>query len=272
MDRFAVLGQPIAQSLSPQIHQAFAQQLGIALSYEKFDVAPDQFGEMLDRLYRAAYRGLNITAPHKLAALAGSAEKTPRAQLAGAANTLTRLPQGWAADNTDGEGLVRDLRDNNWLTVSGKRVLLLGAGGAARGVLKPLLDEHPAVLVVSSRTPWVVEKLAEEFKAHGPVKASTHVALKGDRFDLIINATSAGHQGLMPKLPAGLLKDNGACYDLSYGKAFEPFRNWALVQGANVVADGLGMLVEQAAASFELWHGKRPKAAPVIERLRREKN
>jgi shikimate dehydrogenase len=268
MDRFAVLGQPVVHSLSPQIHQGFARQFGLSLSYEKFTVDPPAFAETLERLHREGYRGLNVTLPHKLAALAAAAEKAPRAQLAGAANTLTRLPSGWRADNTDGEGLVRDLRDNNWLSLGGKRVLLLGAGGAARGALKPLLDERPALLVISSRTPWTVEKLAEEFKAHGTIRPSTHQALKGDRFDLIVNATSAGHEGLVPRLPAGLLIEGGACYDLSYGKAFEPFRNWALMQGARVVADGLGMLVEQAASAFELWHGRRPKTQPVIATVR----
>ncbi len=268
MDRFAVLGQPVAHSLSPQIHEGFAQQFGLALSYEKLEVAPEQLAGTLARLHAEGYRGLNITLPHKLAALAAAAEQTPRAQLAGAANALVRTGAGWRADNTDGEGLIRDLRGNHWLSLEGKRVLLLGAGGAARGVLKPLLDEHPAQLVISSRTPWVVEKLAEEFKAHGPVLPSTHLALKGDRFDLVINATSAGHDGRVPRLPADLLKDGGACYDLSYGRAFEPFRDWALAHGARVVADGLGMLVEQAAASFELWHGKRPRTQPVIGTLR----
>ena len=179
VDRFAVLGQPVAHSLSPQIHQGFAQQLGLSLSYEKLEVAPEQLADTLARLHTDGYRGLNITLPHKLAALAAAADRTPRAALAGAANTLVRQSAGWRADNTDGEGLVRDLRDNHWLSLGGKRVLLLGAGGAARGALKPLLDERPALLVISGRTPWTVEKLAEEFKAHGAILPSTHLALKG---------------------------------------------------------------------------------------------
>jgi shikimate dehydrogenase len=268
VDRFAVLGQPIAQSHSPQIHGWFAEQFGIQLSYEKLEVAPAELAETLAYLHRENYRGLNVTAPHKLAALAAAVAKTPRAELAGAANTLTREDAGWRADNTDGDALVRDLRDNHWLALAGKRVLLLGAGGAARGVLKPLLDERPASLVISSRTPWTVEKLAEQFKPHGPLRASTHIALKGEAFDVVINATSAGLAGTTPRLPAGLLADGGACYDLSYGKAFEPFRDWALMQGARVVADGVGMLVEQAAGAFALWHGRVPKTGPVIARLR----
>ncbi|MGH8441787.1 MAG: shikimate dehydrogenase [Nevskiaceae bacterium] len=268
MDRFAVIGQPVAHSLSPQIHEGFGQQLGISLSYEKIEVAAESFTESLARLHAEGYRGLNVTLPHKLAALAAATEVMPRARLAGAANVLTRLESGWRADNTDGDGLIRDLRDNHWLNPSGQRVLLLGAGGAARGVLKPLLDAQPAVLVISSRTPWNVEKLAEEFKSHGPIRPSTHVALKGEQFDLIINATSAGHEGAMPRLPDGVMKEGGACYDLSYGKAFEPFRDWALSHGARVVADGLGMLVEQAASSFEIWHGRRPPTAPMVGALR----
>jgi shikimate dehydrogenase len=269
MDRFAVLGQPIAQSQSPQIHTWFAEQFGLALSYEKIEVAPDALPGTLARLHAEGYLGLNVTAPHKMNALAAAAAGSPRAELAGAANTLTRDDNGWRADTTDGEALVRDLRDNHWLAITGRRVVLLGSGGAARSVLKALLDERPAALVVSGRTPWVVEKLAEQFKPHGPISASTNIALKGDRFDLIVNATSAGLVGEVPRLPAGILREGGACYDMCYGKAFEPFRDWALMQGARVVADGVGMLVEQAAASFEIWHGRRPKTAPVIERLRR---
>lgn len=268
MDRYAVLGQPIAHSLSPQIHGAFAEQAGAALSYEKIEVAPEALAERLAALHAQGYAGLNVTLPHKLAALAAAAEHTERAQLAGAANTLTRLDTGWRADNTDGEGLVRDLRVNLQWPIAGRRVLLLGAGGAARGVLKPLLDEKPALLVISSRTPWTVEKLAADFKAHGPLLPRTHMTLKGDRYDLVINATSVGHQGQVPRLPPGLLADGAACYDLNFGRAHAPLRDWARAQGAARIADGLGMLVEQAAASHALWRGARPPTAAIIARLR----
>ena len=267
MLRFAVIGQPVAHSLSPRIHAAFAQQLGIVLAYEALEVAPADLDATLKRLHAEGWRGLNITLPHKLAALAASKDLTERARLAGAVNTLTRANDGWSGDNTDGEGLVRDLARLN-VPVRGKRVLLLGAGGAARGALKPLLDEGPTELVITSRTPWVVEKLATEFKPHGAIRPSTHVALKGDVFDTVINATSAGHQGEVPHLPAGVLARGGAAYDLSYGAAHQPFRAWAQQQGAGLVADGLGMLVEQAASSFERWHGRRPSTAPVIAGLR----
>ncbi|HUR39896.1 MAG TPA: shikimate dehydrogenase, partial [Verrucomicrobiae bacterium] len=157
MNRYAVLGQPIQQSLSPVIHGAFAQQLGIAITYERIEVAPEALAERLVELHAHGYLGLNVTAPHKLGALAAAVTRTPRAELAGAANTLTRNETGWQADNTDGEGLVRDLRDNLGWTLAGKRVLLLGSGGAARGVIQPLLEAGPAELIVSGRTPWNVE-------------------------------------------------------------------------------------------------------------------
>jgi len=268
MERYAVLGQPIAQSQSPQIHGAFAEALGQKISYERIEASPEAFADTLARLHRDGYRGLNVTAPHKLAALAASSEKTAQAELAGAANTLTRLDDGWRADTTDGDGLVRDLRDNLKWPVAGRRVLIVGAGGAVRSTLKALLEAKPAELVVSSRTPWQVEKLAADFKAHGPVRPSTNVALKGDRFDLLINATSAGHHGEVPRLAPGLLNPGAACYDMNYGAAHAPFRDWARAQGAARSADGVGMLVEQAATAYALWHGARPKTAGVIERLR----
>lgn len=270
MDRYAVLGQPIAHSLSPRIHGAFAEALGQPIRYEKVEVAPDALADTLAALHAQGYAGLNVTLPHKLGALAAAVEHTERANLAGAANTLTRLAGGWRADTTDGEGLVRDLRDNLRWPLHGRRVLLLGAGGAARGVLKPLLDEKPAELVISSRTPWTVEKLALEFRPHGAIRASTHVALKGDRFDLVINATSAGHAGAVPRLPSPLLNPGAACYDMNWGAAHRPFRDWARANGASRVEDGLGMLVEQAAAAFALWRGQRPATAAVISGLRAE--
>ena len=269
MDRYAVLGQPVAHSLSPQIQQDFFAQIGESLSYERIEVTPELFVETLTRLHAENYRGLAVTLPHKLAALSAAGEVSDAARIAGAANALVRLAKGWRADNTDGAGLIRDLMQNLKLTLAGKRILLLGAGGAARGVLKPLLDENPCELIISSRNPWTVEKIATEFIPHGPVRPCTHIALKGFSFDLIINATSASYQGQTPKLPPGVLAKNGACYDLNYGKTFEPFRAWAKAQNAALIADGLGMLVEQAAAMFELWRGKRPQTAAVLAKLRR---
>ena len=267
MDRYAVIGQPVAHSQSPRIHQLFAQQVGAELSYDKIEVEAPVLEQDLKRLYADGYHGLNVTLPHKTTVGALCESVSDRALLAGAVNVLRRTPTGWSADNVDGAGLMRDLARLGF-EVGGKRVLLLGAGGAARGALKPLLDAKPAELTLSNRNPWKPEELAEHFKAHGRVRPCTHIALKGDRFDLIINATSVGHTGQFLKLPGQLLADGGACYDLSYGPAYEPFAQWARAQGAARLADGLGMLVEQAALSFEFWRGVLPQTAPVLAALR----
>jgi shikimate dehydrogenase len=268
MDRYAVVGQPIAHSRSPFIHAQYARQTGQDLSYDAIEVARDALADTLKRLYAEGYRGLNVTLPHKIEVAKLCEAVSERAQLAAAVNTLIRTDTGWRGDNTDGEGLVRDLTQHLGLVIAGKRVLLLGAGGAARGVLKPLLDHKPTELVLSGRNPWKPEELAVQFKPYGNIRPATHIALKGDLFDLIINATSAGHGGSLPRLPGQLLAEGGACYDLSYGKAFEPFAGWACAQGAVRVSDGLGMLVEQAAAAFEIWRGVRPDTRPVLLRVR----
>lgn len=262
-----MIGQPIAHSLSPRIHPLFAQQFGIELSYEAIEIAPADLAARLQQLHGDGYSGINVTLPHKAAVAALCASVSERAQLAGAVNCLKRTDGGWIGDNTDGEGLVRDLARLG-IAVTGQRVLLLGAGGAARGVIDPLLALHPKELVVASRNPWKPEALAEQFKGRGRLRPCTYLALKGDHFDLIINATSAGHAGDMPRLPGPLLVEGGACYDLSYGKAHAPFAAWALQQKAGQIADGLGMLVEQAAASFEIWLGKSPDVEPVLAALR----
>lgn len=267
MDRYAVIGQPVAHSLSPRIHAAFAAQTGQAISYEAIEVAPEALAAELGRLHAAGYAGLNLTLPHKVAALSLSDAPSARATQAGAVNTLLRTDAGWTGDNTDGAGLVADLATHG-VAVTGKRVVILGAGGAARGILAPLLALAPAELVLSNRNPWKPEELAEQFKGVGAIRPCTHAALKGDRFDLVIHATSAGHSGEAPRIPFPILADGGACYDLSYGKAHAPFRAWAQAQGAATIVDGLGMLVEQAAEAFFLWRGMRPQTAPVLAQLR----
>jgi shikimate dehydrogenase len=267
MDRYGVIGQPVAHSQSPRIQAMFAKQFGVELSYDKIEVAPEALPESLVRLHADGYAGLNVTLPHKLDVLKLCESVSVRAQLAGAVNVIKRTSTGWIGDNVDGEGFARDLEQLGF-AVAGKKVLVLGAGGAARGILKPLLDLEPAELTVSNRNPWKPEEIAEQFKAHGKIRPCTHVALKGDRFDLIVNATSVGHTGQFLKLPGQLLATGGACYDLSYGKAFAPFAAWANAQGAKRVADGIGMLVEQAALTFQFWRGKLPDTAPVIEALR----
>lgn len=266
---FAVIGQPIAHSRSPRIHSEFARECGIALRYEAIEVGADELAERLSALHKQGYRGLNVTLPHKAAVAALCESVSERAQRAGAVNCLIRTESGWRGDNTDGEGLLRDLRRLHF-DVHERRVLVLGAGGAARGIIEPLLSAGPSRLVVSNRNPWKPEALAEQFKAMGTIEPRTHIALKGDRFDLVINATSAGHSGSLPRFPVGLFAENAAFYDLSYGAAAKPFAQWALADGAQRVADGFGMLVEQAAISFALWLGREPETQNVLTQLQSE--
>ncbi|WP_028081081.1 shikimate dehydrogenase [Solimonas soli] len=266
-DRYAVIGHPIAHSKSPLIHAQFARETAQDLVYDAVDVDPETLPFALRQLHDEGYRGLNVTQPHKTEVAKLCVSVSERAQQAGAVNTLLRVDNGWQGDNSDGDGLMRDLARLGY-AIAGQRVLVLGAGGAVRGILGPLLAARPALLVVSNRNPWKPEALAEEFKEYGSVVPRTHLALKGDRYDLILNATSAGLSGTLPRLPGQLLADGGACYDLSYGAAAEPFRRWAETQKAARFADGLGMLVEQAATSFALWRGVRPPTADVLQALR----
>lgn len=260
MKRFAVIGHPVAHSRSPLIHARFAEDTGLALQYSTLDIAPEALAEQVPTLFAAGWDGFNVTLPHKAAVAALCTEVTPRAALAGAVNTLIRGPAGWTGDNTDGAGLLTDLEVLG-IIVRDRRVLVLGAGGAARGILGPLLQAGPAELVVSNRNPWKPEALADAFRSVGPLVPRTHLALKGDQYDLVINATSAGHGGGIPRLPDGLLATGAEAYDLSYGVAHAPFADWAVAAGARRVHDGLGMLIEQAAESFERWHGIRPPTA-----------
>jgi len=267
LDRYAVIGQPIAHSKSPFIHAAFARAGGQKLSYEALEVAPEALAETLKALHAEPYLGLNVTLPHKAAVAALCETVSERAERAGAVNTLTRTGTGWRGDNTDGAGFIADLARLG-ISLAGKRVLLLGAGGAARGLIAPILAGLPESLAVSNRNPWKPEELAERFKTLGPIVPRTHLSLKGDLFDVVINATSAGHTGAMPRLPGQLLAPGAACYDLSYGAAHAPFHTWAQSQGATVIADGLGMLVAQAAEAFALWRGLSADPVPVLQSLR----
>jgi shikimate dehydrogenase len=269
MDRYAVIGQPISHSKSPIIHALFAKQTAQDLGYEAIEIAPAALADELRRLHGEGVRGSNVTLPHKQAVATLCESVSERAQLAGAVNTLVRTDTGWTGDNTDGEGFIADLARLG-IALIGRRVLVLGAGGATRGILGPILSARPAELVVSNRNPWKPEELAELFKPIGVITPRTHLALKGDRYDVIINATSAGHVGGLPMLPGQLLADRGDCYDLSYGDASLPFCQWARAQGATHADDGLGMLVEQAASSFAIWRGMRPQTPPVLAELRRQ--
>lgn len=269
-DRYAVMGNPIAHSKSPAIHAMFAQQTGQDISYTAILVEQGKFPEALDEFQQGGGKGLNITVPFKQEAWQQAHERSARAERAGAVNTLVLRADGTRyGDNTDGIGMVRDLRQNHGATIAGRRVLVLGAGGAVRGVLGPLLAEQPARLVIANRTPDKAVELARLFADAGPVAGGGFDALAGQQFELVINGTAASLQGEVPPLPPTVLAAGGWCYDMMYGAEPTPFLRWALAHGAAKALDGLGMLVEQAAESFHLWRGVRPVTAPVIEALRR---
>ncbi len=274
-DRYAVIGNPIAHSKSPRIHAAFAHQTGQDLTYGRILGHPGGFADEVRRFFADGGRGLNVTVPFKEQAWALVDESSPRAQTAGAVNTLIPLASGrLRGDNTDGVGLVRDLGANHGFRFTGRRVLLLGAGGASRGVLRPLLETGLRELVIANRTASKAFDLAESAAALGPVWGSGLAdlgAIANDGFDLIINATSAGLAGEAPALPEGSLVPGGWTYDMLYGDQPTDFCRWGESQGASRVLDGLGMLVEQAAESFWLWRGLRPETAPVIAMLRQPK-
>lgn len=269
MDRYAVMGNPIAHSKSPQIHSCFAQETGEQLTYEALLVPIDQFRTEVSHFFQSGGKGLNITVPFKLQAWQLAEVLSKRAECAGSVNTLLQGKDGRLyGDNTDGVGLVRDILNNHQGVIKGKRLLVLGAGGAVRGVLEPLLAENPEQLVIANRTVAKADELARLFGGAGAVTSSGYAVLDGQQFDFVINGTAASLQGELPPLPAGLLAANAWCYDMMYGADQTVFNRWAEQQGASRVMDGLGMLVEQAAESFFLWRHVRPKTQPVIERIR----
>lgn len=266
---YAVMGNPVAHSKSPRIHALFAEQTGQRLRYDAIQVDPGGFEQAVSNFVAHGGRGLNVTVPFKRNAWALAERRSPRAELAEAVNTLAVEPEGRLfGDNTDGVGLVTDLVRNHGIALAGKDLLLLGAGGAASGVLGPLLEQRPARLVVANRTVDRALDLAERYA--GTVAACGLPELRGQHFDVVINATAASLHGELPPLPDDLLRAGACCYDMMYGAAPTPFMRWADAHGAAVALDGLGMLVEQAAESFSIWRGVRPRTAPVIERLRAE--
>ena len=254
---------------SPVIHAAFAEQTGQIMQYRAVRVELGDFMRAARCFFEGGGVGLNVTVPFKTEAFEFADRLSERASRAGAVNTLSRTDDGAiCGDNTDGIGLVRDMVANLGWVVQGLRVLVLGAGGAVRGVLEPLLREHPAQLLVVNRTPERARELAEQFAPIGPLQGGGYELLEGRQFDLVINATSAGLAGEMLPLPDNLLTERSCCYDMVYGAAPTPFMRWSAHHAAWAVADGLGMLVEQAAQSFFLWRHVRPDTTPVIGRLR----
>ena len=267
-DRYAVMGHPIAHSKSPFIHRRFAAETREPVAYDALLVEPGGFRAAVERFRAEGGRGLNVTIPFKEEAFALSGRRSERAERAGAVNTLWFEGTQVCGDNTDGIGLVRDLTRNLAVDVRARSVLLLGAGGAARGVIGPLLDESPRRLVIANRTASRAAELARRFAAQGPVSAVALDGLAADAFDLVVNATAASLAGDLPPLPRGTLRAGGVAYDTAYAAQPTPFVRWGAGEGAAVATDGLGMLVEQAAESFRLWRGREPQTGSVIEALR----
>lgn len=263
-DRYAVFGNPIAHSKSPEIHARFAAQTGQDIQYERLLAPLDGFAASVHEFVRAGGKGANVTVPFKLEAYDLAAELTERARAAGAVNTLSFENGVIRGDNTDGVGLVIDIVANAKQAIAGRRVLLVGAGGAARGVILPLLAQHPAQLIVANRTAARAQELAAQFD--GRLQASSFEQLHGV-FDLVVNATSASLSGDVPPLTPDLFAPQTLAYDMMYGKEPTAFMRFAALHGANV-RDGLGMLVEQAAEAFFIWRGVRPATAAVYADLR----
>jgi shikimate dehydrogenase len=268
-DRYVVFGNPIGHSKSPLIHRLFAEQTGQVLDYSAALAPLDGFTEFAKDFFKSG-RGANVTVPFKEEAYRLADQLTERGRRAGAVNTLALQADGsLLGDNTDGAGLVRDLKVNHGVALKDKRILLLGAGGAVRGALEPLLGEEPYVLVVANRTVEKAEQLAREFADVGPVLPAGYDWLE-EPVDIIINATSASLSGELPPIAPSLIEPGTTfCYDMMYAKEPTAFCRWASEHNAGRAVDGLGMLVEQAAEAFFLWRGVRPDSGPVLAELRR---
>lgn len=269
-DSYALFGYPVHHSWSPFIHGLFARQTGQDMVYRRLETPVDVFRhDVLDFFFEKGGNGANVTLPHKLVAAELVNELTPRAQLADAVNTILRRDGVLIGDNTDGIGLVTDLTRNLRWQLASPRILMLGAGGAARGALGPLLELQPSTLVIANRTAERAIELASEFADLGPVSgAAFDGVVLLEPFDLVINATSASIHGEVPPIPAHAVDRNTTCYDMAYGVGETAFTQWARGQGASCVAQGWGMLVEQAAEAFYVWRGVRPQTPPVLEALR----
>lgn len=268
MSRYVLFGHPVGHSWSPFVHGLFARQLGDIIDYKVADVEPADFRKSVIDFFVGGGRGANVTVPHKQAAAEVVNEMTPRAVRAGAVNAIAvRTGAKLFGDNTDGAGLVADLRGNLGVEIADRRILLLGAGGAVRGVLDPLLQEEPGAVVIANRTPARASELARDFADLGNVTGGGLDAISAGPWDIVINGTSANLAGEVPELPDGIFGPDTLCYDMAYGRGDTPFMEWAVARGATRVRKGFGMLVEQAALSYLLWRGVRPATGQVIKAL-----
>ena len=268
IDRYGVMGYPVSHSRSPVIHRLFALQTNQHIQYELLQVAPDKLETAVRQFQRTGGKGLNITVPHKSEVARLCDQLSEPASTAGAVNTLSFRDGEIHGDNTDGIGLLRDLAVNQGITLDGANILILGAGGATRGIVGPLLEMQPSSLRIANRTIDKAQALADHFSHSGPVSACRfNMVPVTDDYDLIINATSAGVRGETPPYPEAALSERTFCYDLSYGLKPTPFSVWAREHGAARSVMGWGMLVEQAAESFHIWRGVRPDTAPVLKQM-----
>ena len=270
MDHYAIIGHPIGHSKSPALQAAFAEQTDQSIDYQLIDSPLNAFTDSLNAFRQAGGKGCNITVPFKQQAWQLANEISAEANFAEAANTLWFTNDVIHATNTDGIGLIRDITQNQKYSLKDRRILLLGAGGAARGAIKPLLDEQPALLTIANRSVGKAHLLADKFKHYGHINSCGFPELAGKQFDLIINATSASLSEKQLALPDQLFAANGWAYDMMYAAKPTVFLHWARQQGANRCVDGLGMLVEQGAESFFIWRGIRPNTKPVLNQLRKE--
>lgn len=269
IDRYGVMGYPVSHSRSPVIHRLFALQTGQEMQYELLQVSPEKLETAVRQFQRTGGKGLNVTVPHKSEAIKLADSLSDRAATAGAVNTLAFRDSEIYGDNTDGIGLLRDLAVNLGVAIENANILVLGAGGATRGIVGPLLEMRPAALRIANRTLGRAQALADHFSSAGPVTACRfNVVPVSDPYDLVINATSAGLKGDAPPYPASAISSNTFCYDLSYGLTPTPFSVWARESGAAKSVMGWGMLVEQAAESFNIWRGVRPDTAPVLKQMK----
>lgn len=269
VNKYAVIGNPITHSKSPQIHSAFAQQENVQIDYQRILADEANFIASVDSFIQAGGLGLNVTVPFKIQAYENCAHLDEFAQAAKAVNTISFDQQkGWLGANTDGIGLLRDLKDNLGLTLENKKILVLGAGGATRGILLPLLKENPTRLVIANRTIIKASTLADEFSSLGEIASCGYKELGNEAFDIVINATSASLHNTLPAIPDMIVCSKSICYDLVYSDSATSFLLWAKRQGVQQISDGIGMLIEQAAESYNIWRGFRPQTKEIFKLLR----